>query len=320
MGVPTYALRVRHDRVGPVLQELGGLLGPNFDPLGRWQGDHSLMERPDRDHLQQGWWSAALGRARLTGLLDQVSPRDQARLLEQQTSLGSAFMAVVPHSALMTSIPSDTYRLGLRWWLGLPLIEVGDQVTPVCSGCQGTVDLFGDHLLCCPRINFAVRHNALKDALAGVLREAGQGVGVEVPIPDCQDASLRPADLLLRHLHAGKDTAVDLTVAHGWQAQESATVSRERWRTFLRRKEAAKVAKYEDVCAEAGWAFLPAAFGTWGGQGPQAARLVSRCCKMVAGWHEGDLRASRQEEARQGLGLTLMRAVWSLLEAKNCIR
>ena len=319
MGLPAYAVTCPTIRITPVLAELTRLLGPNQDPVSRWAAGRSLPEATERNHLQQSWWSAQLGRARLGALLDAATPRDQARMLEQQTSLGAAFMAVIPHPALNNSIPSDTYRLGLRWWLGLPLIEVAEGDAPLCCGCQTPVDAFGDHLLCCPRINFAARHNALEDALAEVLREAGQGVGVEVAIPGTEDSALRPADLLLRNWHAGQDTAVDLTVVHAWQAQEASAVSRERWRSFLTRKEAAKVAKYQAICAEAGWAFTPAAFGTWGGHGPQAAKLVARACKMVAAWHEGDLRASRQEEARQKLGLTLMRAVWSLLEVKNAV-
>ena len=54
-----------------------------------------------------------------------------------------------------------------------------------------------------------------------------------------------------------------------------------------------------------------------GGLGPEGAKTLHRCLKRAAGWLEGDLRAARQEELRLGLGLTLMRQVWQMLEAKN---
>ena len=59
------------------------------------------------------------------------------------------------------------------------------------------------------------------------------------------------------------------------------------------------------------------AFGTWGGTGPEAAKILQRILKRAAGWQEGDLRAARQDELRQNFDLTLMRHVWRLLERKN---
>ena len=62
------------------------------------------------------------------------------------------------------------------------------------------------------------------------------------------------------------------------------------------------------------------AFGTWGGTGPEAAKLMHRLLKRAASWNEGDLLAARQEELRLSLGLALMRHIWILLEAKNLIQ
>jgi len=149
-----------------------------------------------------------------------------------------------------------------------------------------------------------------------ILQQVGQGVAREQLVPETDARSLRPADLLVRHWQGGKDTAVDFTVVHGWQSAEASHQSRERWRAFLARKETAKRDKYVDPCSNAGWAFLPAAFGTWGGLGPEAAKLVALVCRRAAGWVEGDLRASLQEKTRHAIGLAVMRGVWSLLEKK----
>ena len=147
--------------------------------------------------------------------------------------------------------------------------------------------------------------------------DSGQGHSKEVTIPGQGAEGLRPADLLLRNFQDGKDTAVDLTISHGWQVSErTADVTRERWRSFLRRKEAAKEEKYTAVCSSVGWGFIPMAFGTWGGLGPAGAKLLHRLIKRCAGWDEGTVRSARQDELRQLVGLALSRQIWSLLEDK----
>ena len=211
----------------------------------------------------------------------------------------------------------------MRWWLGLPLLEVDTQAEPAtCPGCQAVVDPHGDHLLCCIRNNFTNRHSAVQEALAAMLVEAGQPFGREVNIPEGAE-NLRPADLLLKNWQAGVDVAVDLTVSHGWQTAERAStataVTRERWRGFLTKKERAKKNKYLLPCRHAGWAFLPMAFGTWGGLGPEACKLLQRVLTRAAAWLDGSLRTRRQEELRQMLGLALMVHIGKLLDARALI-
>ena len=79
-------------------------------------------------------------------------------------------------------------------------------------------------------------------------------------------------------------------------------MSRERWRTFLKKKELTKHAKY-------GWGFLAMSFGTWGGMGPEGARVLHRLAKRAASWQEGELRSLRQHELLESVGLAPMRQV-----------
>ena len=91
----------------------------------------------------------------------------------------------------------------------------------------------------------------MQESLAGILATAGQGFIREVALPNCPN--LRPAYLLLRSFQDGKDVAVDLTVSHGWQVSEqSHTVSREKWRPFLKRREGTKDSKYRAACEAGG--------------------------------------------------------------------
>ena len=116
------------------------------------------------------------------------------------------------------------------------------------------------------------------------------------------------------------DVAVDLTVRHGWQASERSSPSRARWRSFLCRKDWDKHSKYDAVCATVGWAFQASAFGTWGGMGPEAAKLLARLCKRADSWHAGSSLGAPAAEGRQSIGVALMRQVWRLLAARNFVR
>ena len=97
-------------------------------------------------------------------------------------------------------------------------------------------------------------------------------------------------------------------------------MSREKWRTFLRRKEADKHNKYDTLCSTAGWAFMAMAFGTWGGVGPECAQLLHRITKRAASWQEGDLRASKLEQAHMAVGWCLMTKVLEHLNNKNYLQ
>ena len=271
MGVPECAHRPNSNWLNAVLVELQATLGVNFDPVTAWLGRQDLITGAHADHLQQKWWSEALGRKAMQTLLDHAPPRDQARLLEQANSIGSSFMSVPPSTNLQTILKPDVYRLALKWWIGTALLESGEGLT--CSGCQRQADVFGDHLLCCPRNNYTRRHAAVQDALHLLLTSAGQGVDKEVPIRNCPDQRLRPADLLLRHWDGGQHLAVDLTIAHGWQVSEQQppnAISRERWRRFLCLKETEKHTRYDAVCAGASWSFRPWRLGRGEGWGPNA--------------------------------------------------
>jgi len=228
------------------------------------------------------------------------------------------------------TMPSDKYKMALRWWLGIPLntpADPGGSIT--CPGCRSEVDMFGDHLLCCRRNNYVSRHMAVQDMLASLLQEGGQGVAKEVQIP-LAGASMRPADLLVASWTNGMDTAIDVTICHGWQLSEHRAggtvtpgredVSRERWRSFLKKKEEDKHQKYTAICKSSGWAFAAMAFGTWGGTGPECAKLLHRITKRAASWMEGDLRASRLEQARHAVGWALILKVLEHLDNKNLLQ
>ena len=150
----------------------------------------------------------------------------------------------------------------------------------------------------------------------------GPQVQREVALPSAQDAHLRPADLLIPNWHGGRPTALDVTVVHGWvgaAASSTQAVPRDNWRPFLRRKEEEKHAKYDVPCTSEGWHFQAAAFGTWGGLGPEGAKVLSRILTRVASGEDSTETGLAQRRATEQLGVALFREVWALLEAKNFV-
>ena len=157
----------------------------------------------------------------------------------------------------------------------------------------------------------------MQQAIAEILEESGHGYSLEEEIPGA-DTSLRPADILLKGWYGGRDTALDLTICHGWQGSQQ-QASRERWRAFLRKQEKDKHTKYDIPCQAAHWEVRAMAFGTWGGMGPEGTQVLNRLIKRAASWHDGDLRVACQDRLQIKVGIALMTGVWQMLYNKNLV-
>jgi hypothetical protein len=107
-------------------------------------------------------------------------------------------MSEPPSAPLQSAFSPETYRLALRRWLGVYLIDATEVLT-LLSGCQAEVCRFVDHLLCCPRNNYYTRHSAVQDCLVNYLAEAVEGAEKEkaASVESIVD-KLRPADILVR--------------------------------------------------------------------------------------------------------------------------
>ena len=106
VAVPLYARTPSSAAITPVLEDLTGLLGTQFETFHSWQG-HDVLATADPSKWHQKHWTDAIGKAIMLQLLDCASPRDQARLLERTSGLGTAWMSVLPSAPLRTIINSD---------------------------------------------------------------------------------------------------------------------------------------------------------------------------------------------------------------------
>jgi hypothetical protein len=119
---------------------------------------------------------------------------------------------------------------GVGWWFDVVQCVVWMQ------RCLSSVCLAADHILSCARNNYSKGHKAVQDELPDVCTTSGQGLTMEVALPDSPDGLLRPADLLPSNFPVCAITGLDVTVAHVWRHLEQSSVTQARWRTFLRTK------------------------------------------------------------------------------------
>jgi hypothetical protein len=85
--------------------------------------------------------------------------------------LGGSFMAITASQAYHTAIFSSQFRLGLKWWLGLPIVSDGTS----CPECQAAVDVFGD-----PRTTDGLRNAGAVESAVPEVDPAAFGGGLSL--------------------------------------------------------------------------------------------------------------------------------------------
>ena len=228
------------------------------------------------------------------------------RLQLQKLPFSSSWLDVVPSEGLGLKLPTRTTRFLLRWWLGLPLRPLA---TYECPCCQLAMDPFGDHLVTCKLNHLSERHNALRNAVASVLRDHGFSTLVEQRLGS--DDQRRPADIALMNLDPRGPLAVDLVVHHpgGMGTHRSGADAL----GTLKSREEDKHNASEAYCHSHGWLFSAMGWHTWGGAGPRANALLKKFDAAIA----GDLRGWPKRQAirafRQKIVFRLMSFIGSQL-------
>lgn len=314
VGVPEVALSRPSQDLVATIDALRAQLGPNFEPLAGWYANPTQLASASFDHASQRWWAEQVAQEQRSRLCQLGTARDMARLQSQEGPISTGWMSVLPCRAVRTDIGDVDYRVLLRWWLGLPLLPLG-QTLPGCPACGEPVDPFGDHFVCCDKNGSTRRHNALRDALFDALVQASIPAAKEVTSGNRR----RPADILLLAWERGRDVAVDLTVTHPLGLSGHPIIVQNAAQ-HCRRAEATKVAAEGDLCRQAGWGFTPAAFTPWGGCGPTARAFLHEVGRRATAALEGWPKQRRLRELREGLSLTLAREVARQLSLRNRVQ
>lgn len=100
------------------------------------------------------------------------------------------------------------FRVLLRWWLGKKIVDIpAADSTTLCPFCSEPCDCYGDHIMCCRRVEFHSRHHAVVSALSHAMESAGLRVTNEVTVT----GKKRPADIFISQW---SDNGPDVTVTH----------------------------------------------------------------------------------------------------------
>ena len=194
-------------------------------------------------------------------------------------------------SPLVTPLTPVEFRAALRWTLGLPF-RTSDYP---CPDCGRPADSHGVHAITCSRSGMIARgHTSLRDTVQEILRMVGLAVEAEQSPPGQPE---RPADLLISSWR-GKPLAIDFTVITPTRPSASHMSSST---TLMDKAAELKIKKSHDICAAAGWTFLPFVADTFGAIRSDARALVSKIIKKFG------TRSLLRSEADAGA------AIWSAI-------
>jgi len=221
-----------------VLPTVRGLRGSDVlgdkPPLVEWAGNLTAMLEAGHEFLSQRWWGVvAESRVREQEGLSRV--RDQVRFACQQRPHTGAWLVSVPCVATKTLFPTEHFRGPLKWWLGMPELQVQ-------------------------------QHHVRAHGASGRAGGFGAAGGVCVPQGGGGPYSRRPGDVFFPRWDAEGLTVVDVTIWHPLapSAPVESRAGVEQWRT---RQAEDKRAKYEADRGRLGWKFVPFAVDTFGGLG-----------------------------------------------------
>jgi len=113
--------------------------------------------------------SANVDGTALSGLISRASARDAQRLRRSDVIHANAWISALPSSAdgKDTIMEPRVYLTAVRRLLGLPV----SSVPAPCPFCQQTMDVYGDHAVCCKKSgDLITRHNRVRDLIAEFAR------------------------------------------------------------------------------------------------------------------------------------------------------
>ena len=239
------------------------------------------------------------------------SNRDRARLLSVSAPQANDWVSALPIDALGLRVECRTFRIMVRRLLGIPLFDChGESISPrVCQRClTPSLDEYGDHSLVCRRGHDKfLRHNWIRDTLVTALRGAGILASVETPHL-LDNPNLKPGDFTVpssspsANLDAFDVTIVDpLQISFLHDAAKTGGVA-------ARSREASKMSKYQQLCAQAHINFTPLVWETFGGSTDITRGVLKQWTK---------LEANRTGEDRELVYTSLFQLVSVRLQVSN---
>ena len=286
-----------------VIQAIQPLLPPHPEIIALCLAENIPIAALGALDRRQDHWSQMATKGWIERQENFGTIRDQVRFRAQQSPHSGAWLAAIPSAAKKTRIPSEHWRLLLRWTLGMPIVQQ-EFIGAPCVRCDHPVDVWGDHSVSCMKNEIQRRHLALQSTLAKFIQDAGLTCATERGTGDGR----RPADVFIPRWDADGPAAIDLTIrcpsAPANPVRDPAGM--DKWRMAQERE---KTALYEETCLRARWAFIPFVVDTHGGMGPEARRFISQLLPKLLGSHFGKRRRTLEGDFWQSLLFPVMAVI-----------
>jgi hypothetical protein len=187
----------------------------------------------------------------------------------------------LPISGLGLTADPFGYRLALRYRFGLPIYPHVHR----CARCHShDVDTFGDHAIhCASRPGYKLRHDQVCSVLFSLYREAGIHVVKEAEVSFLTsrlnvDRGFCPADILIPSWSSGKPACIDVTIVSPMVKSGNSVLGL----SALSRAVDRKKQKYDSLCNDHGYTFIPFACDTFGGLSDESLSLLIKLQRSLS--------------------------------------
>ena len=213
--------------------------------------------------------------------------RDRCRLASLSEAHAGAWWGALPSQKEKTHLSGPDFRALAKWWLGMP--QMPDHLAGAeCPRCSVTLDIWGDHAVCCKLNSLTQRHMALQDSLMDIVRSVGLSCRREAALTGQRK---RPGDLLIPRWDSDGPAAVDLTIRHhqlpSGPLRDPALLTQ-----WLDKQEDQKNHLYQDQCARQSWQFMPFVIDTWGSMSGTARKVMQGLLRLALTDPEGKEKRS----------------------------
>ena len=211
-------------------------------------------------------------------LVETAGQADKARLLAINMKHAGAWLNILPIKSLGLNIPSSEYRTSLKLHLGEKVYSSSEQES-FCSMCKRSLlDPWGHHALICGESgDRIIRHNAVRDAILSLMKQAGLNARRE----EKNLLPARPGDIFVSNWSGGRGMAYDVTITSPMQ---TSLISRASLKSGIASSlaETRKDDKFLSRCQAQGVGFTPIALETLGGIGELAIPVFKKLINLIA--------------------------------------
>ena len=158
--------------------------------------------------FRQSGFSLQAGLALKSDIMCRISKPRQVLLTGRAAKGANYWLTSAPNEFLKTVLDPPTFRMLLKFHLGMPLSSAPGQ----CPDCFATQDVFGYHALSCKKASgFIDQHNSIVNGIVAVLRSANVSCSLEARNPMI-DNQQRPGDIYIPDFDVYGEAYLDVSV------------------------------------------------------------------------------------------------------------